>query len=218
MIIENKINELKRKITQQSFLCERMVKDSIDGIISKEKEILRNVIEKHEPQTNENEIEIDIMCTNLIARYQPEAKYLRIILTALKMNNDLERIGDLSVNISESGLSLIKNSVSSLPQDIITMTDNVIKMLDFSITAFIEENTQLAHEVLKNDDIVDRLRDKILKEQITTILEGKNSVEEKLEYIRISRCLERIGDLSTNICEDVIFMVKGKNIKHGMEK
>ncbi len=218
MIIEKSINELKRKITQQSFLCEKMVKDSIEGIINRKEEILKNVIEKYEPQTNENEIEIDIMCTNLIARYQPEAKYLRIILTALKMNNDLERIGDLSVNISESGLFLIKNSSSSFPQDIIAMTGNVVKMLDNSITAFIEENVHLANNALENDDIVDRLRDKILKEQITTISQGKNSVEERLQFIRISRCLERIGDLSTNICEDVIFMVEGKNIKHGSEK
>ncbi len=217
MIIERKMNDLKAKITGQFFMCEKMVKESIDGMTNRNKEILENITNEYESRVNEMEIEIDILCTNMIARYQPEAKYLRTILTALKMNNDLERIGDLSVNISESGLWLIKNTNANIPFDIIVMANNVVEMLDFSITSFIEENIDLARSVLQQDNIVDRLRDKILRNQITEMSRKAVIVEEAMHFIRISRCLERIGDLSTNICEDVIFMVEGKNIKHGLD-
>ena len=213
-MLEEKLNELKKKLIEEASLAEDMVKKSIEGLIEKRREILEKVIKEYEPKMNELEIELDELCTNLIALYQPEAGNLRTILMILKMNNDLERIGDLAVNISESALFLIERPLVKPLIDIPRMAEEAIDMLKSAIDSFINKNAGLAKSVCEKDIIVDNLRDQILRELITFMSSDPSTIERSIHLIRISRNLERIADLSTNICEDVIFMVEGKVIKH----
>jgi len=213
-MLEEKLNELKKKLVEEAGLAEDMVKKSIEGLIEKRKKILEKVIKEYEPKMNKLEIELDELCTNLIALYQPEAGNLRTILMVLKMNNDLERIGDLAVNISESALFLIERPLVKPLIDIPRMAEETIDMLKKAVDSFINKDAKLAKSVCERDAIVDNLREQILRELITYMSSNSSTIERSIHLIRISRCLERIADLSTNICEDVIFMVEGKVIKH----
>jgi len=213
-MLEEKLNELKKKLVEEAGLAEDMVKKSIEGLIEKRKKILEKVIKEYEPKMNKLEIELDELCTNLIALYQPEAGNLRTILMILKMNNDLERIGDLAVNISESALFLIERPLVKPLIDIPRMAEETIDMLKKAVDSFINKDAKLAKSVCERDAIVDNLREQILRELITYMSSNSSTIERSIHLIRISRCLERIADLSTNICEDVIFMVEGKVIKH----
>ena len=213
-MLGEKLNELKKKLVEEAGLAEGMVKKSIEGLIEKRKKILEKVIKEYEPKMNKLEIELDELCTNLIALYQPEAGNLRTILMILKMNNDLERIGDLAVNISESALFLIERPLVKPLIDIPRMAEETIDMLKKAVDSFINRDAKLAKSVCERDAIVDNLKDQILRELITYMSSDASTIERSIHLIRISRCLERIADLSTNICEDVIFMVEGKVIKH----
>jgi len=213
-MLTEKINILKKKLIDMASLAEDMVKSSIKGLIEKRKEILEKVIKEYEPKMNELEIELDELCTNLIALYQPKAGNLRTILMILKMNNDLERVGDLAVNISESALYLIERPPVKPLIDIPRMAEESIDMLKNAIDSFINKDAELAKSVCEKDTIVDGLRDQVLRELITYMSSDPTTIERAIHLIRISRSLERIADLSTNICEDVIFMVEGRVIKH----
>jgi phosphate transport system protein len=195
-----------------------MIEKSIRGLIIKDKVLLNEVVEKDEHRANTLEIELGGVCTNLIAQYQPAAKDLRTILMALMINNDLERLGDHAVNIAKSSLFLIEIPQVKPLIDIPRMAEEAIAMLKDSIDSFIHEDAKLVKNVCERDNIVDTLRDQILRELITYMTSDPTTIERSLHLIRISSNLERIADLSTNICEDVIFMVEGKIIKHHKEE
>ncbi len=214
----DRLNKLKEKIVEQGNLVEKMIEKSIRGLLNKDKKLLLEVIEVDEPRTNDVEIEIDEMCINLIARFQPEAKDLRTIMMILKMNNDLERIGDMAVNISESALFLIERPQVKPLIDLPKMAQETIQMLKDSIDSFIREDSKLAQNVCERDDIVDAYRDQILRELITYMISDPTTIERAIHIERISRNLERIADLATNIGEDVVYIVEGKIIKHGRYK
>ncbi|MBK5099974.1 MAG: phosphate signaling complex protein PhoU [Desulfobacteraceae bacterium] len=213
MLREN-LETLKEKLIESASLVEDMIEKSIRGLRERDENLLSEVTEQDEVKENALEIEIDEVCIHLIACYQPQATDLRTILMILKMNNDLERIGDEAVNISESALFLIDKPEVKPLIDIPRMAEQATNMLSDTLKALIEEDTQLAHEVCEKDDIVDGLRDQILKELTAFMAANPNTIERSLRLIRISRSLERIADLCTNICEDVIYMVEGRIIKH----
>ncbi len=214
----DRLNKLKEKIVEHGNLVEKMIEKSIRGLLNKDKKLLLEVIEVDEPRTNDIEIEIDEMCINLIARFQPEAKDLRTIMMILKMNNDLERIGDMAVNISESALFLIERPQVKPLIDLPKMVQEAIQMLKDSVDSFIREDSKLAQNVCERDDIVDAYRDQILRELITCMISDPTTIERAIHIERILRNLERIADLATNIGEDVVYIVKGKIIKHGRYK
>jgi phosphate transport system protein len=213
-----KLNRLKEKIIEQGNLVESMIEKSIRGLLNKDKALLLEVLQVDEPRTNEMEIEIDEMCINLIARFQPEARDLRTIIMILKMNNDLERIGDMAVNISESALYLIERPQVKPMIDLPKMAEETIQMLKDGIDSFIKSDAKLAKSVCERDDIVDAYRDQILRELITYMISDPTIIERAIHIERISRNLERIADLATNIGEDVVYIVEGKIIKHGRYK
>lgn len=216
-MIEEKIKLLKQKIIEFGLLIEDMIDKSIKGLLNKNEEILNEVVEKLEPMANRFEIEIDELCAEIIAQYEPKAKNLRIVLMILKMNNDLERVGDHAVNICESSLFLIERPEVKPLIDIPKMAEESIKMIKDSINSFIEENANLAKDVCRRDDIVDNLKDNITRELINYMISDYTTIERSLHILRITQNLERIADLSTNISEDVIFMIEGKVIKHHIE-
>lgn len=191
-----------------------MIRKSLNGLMEKNESMLHDVIDIHEQAANELEVEIDELCISTMALFHPEAKDLRIITMIAKINNDLERIGDLATNVADSALYLMNKPPVKPLVDIPRMGDLVIEMLRSSITCFIEENTMLAVHVLKSDDEVDDLRDQILRELITYMLADSSNIERSMHLIRIARNLERIADLTTNIGEDVIFIKEGKFVKH----
>jgi phosphate transport system protein len=218
MIIEEKISQLKKEIIEYANLIERMIQKSIDGLLKRENKLLNEVIQDDEPVANRWEIDIDELCTAIIAQFEPKAKDLRTILMASKMNNDLERMGDHAVNISESGIFLIDKPPIKPLIDIPRMAEEATKMLKDSIESFISEDAKLAKSVCERDDIVDGLHDQIYRELITFMISNSSIIEISLHLIRISNNLERIADLTTNICEDVIFMTEGRVIKHHVEE
>ena len=130
------------------------------------------------------------------------------------MNNDLERIADHAVNISQSALCFIEQPLVKPLIDIPRMADTVIEMLNDGVNAFVHEDSNLARGVCARDNVVDALRDQILRELVTYMISDPSTIERSLHLIRIPKNLERIADLSTNICEDVIFLVEGEVIKH----
>jgi phosphate transport system protein len=214
VMVERKIEEVKEKLIEFSEIVKGMLKKSIKGLVERDEKPLKEVIEEDEMKCNNLEIEIDEMCIHIIAQFEPRAKHLRTIFLALKMNNDLERMGDHAVNISQSGLFLISKPQVKPLLDIPRMAEEVSKMLEDSLKSFVNEDAALAKSVCERDDIIDDYHEQIVRELITYMFSDPSSIERALHLIRISGNLERIADLTTNICEDVIFMVKGELMKH----
>jgi phosphate transport system protein len=217
-MLEEKISILKKKIVEFCLLVEKMIYESINGLLNKNSEVLKKVIYEEEVLANNFEIEIDELSIETIAQYQPKAKNLRTILMILKINNDLERMGDHAVNISESSLFLIEKPMVKPLIDIPRMAEKTIEMVKESVNSFINENSSIARKICIEDEIIDNLRDQIARELITYMTSDPNTIERSLHLLRITQNLERIADLSTNICEDVIYMVEGKIIKHHFEE
>jgi phosphate transport system protein len=215
-MLEEKIIALRKELIGYATHVEGMIEKSIQSLLKGDGNTLTQLIENDEPQANECEITIEEMCIAMIAKYEPKAKDLRTILMVLKINNDLERVADHAVNISESGIFLIGRSPVKPLLDIPRMAKESISMLKDSISSFINENAVLAQHVCERDSIVDGLEGQILRELITFMVSDASTIERSLYLLAIARNLERIADLSTNISEDVIFMVEGRNIKHHM--
>jgi phosphate transport system protein len=216
-MLKERIVELKKNLTEFASLIENILEKSLKGLLRREKELLSGVIERDEPKTNDLEIEIEEQCISLLAQYQPEAKDLRTILMILKMNNDLERMGDHAVNICESALYLIERPEVKPLLDLPRMAEETKTMVRDSITAFINEDTKLAQSVCERDNTIDNLREQTIRELITYMTSDATTIERSLHLMRISHNFERIADLATNICEDVIYIVEGHIIKHRHE-
>ncbi|MBC8384310.1 MAG: phosphate signaling complex protein PhoU [Candidatus Cloacimonetes bacterium] len=212
-MIAKKIEELKKKIIEESQLVEEMLEKSIDGLLNKDALKLEEVF-TIERKVNKKELDIDEMCTGIIALHQPEAKNLRTILMILKMNNDLERMGDLVVNIAECSQYLIRKPFIKKLVNIPVMMEETKKMLADSIKAFINGDIILAKNVCLNDDVVDDLKDQQYRLLMTYMIDDSTTIKRAILLDKISSYLERIADLSTNIAEETVFMTKGTVIKH----
>lgn len=216
-MLEEKLVVLKKELIIYASLVESMVEKSVKGLLVRDPSILNDVIKIDEQGVNTKEIELDEFCTTLIAQYQPKAKNLRSILMALRMISDLERMGDHAVNIAEASEFLItKPSIKPLI-DIPRMAEVTKGMLKDSISAYINEDASLAKNVCERDNIVDGLKDQVLRELITYMNADTSVIERALQLINITRNLERIADLSTNIGEEVMFLVEGREIRHHAE-
>ncbi|HON05896.1 MAG TPA: phosphate signaling complex protein PhoU [bacterium] len=216
-MIENKLSELKQQITKFTLLAEKMIEQSIDGLIKKDIKILKEVINALEPKANNLEIEIEETSIEIIAQFAPKAFHLRTIVMILKINNDLERICDHAVNICESGIFLAERPDVKPIIDIPIMAEKSIGMLKDSIDSYMNQDEKLARTVCSRDEKVDGLRNQITRELLTYMISDPTTIERGLHLQRIANNLERIADLSTNICEDVVFMIEAKIIKHHAE-
>lgn len=214
MLEETKLTNLKKELLEYATLVEAMVGKSISGLQEHQDDLLAEVIGTDEPKANSFEVDLDERCVTIIAQHQPTGKALRTIIMILHINSNLERIGDHAVTISESALFLIERPMVKPLIDIPRMADLVKSMIADSISSFIHEDPGLARSVCERDNVVDGLRDQILRELITFMTSDPATIERALQLMKIASNLERIADLTTNICEDVIYMVKGKVIKH----
>jgi phosphate transport system protein len=217
MLEETKLMNLKKELVEFATLVECMLDKAITGLKDKNADLLKEVIEVDEPEANRFEVKLDEMCIVLIAQHQPAGKSLRTIFMASNLDNILERMGDHVVNISESSLFLIERPPVKPLIDTPRMTEVVKGMISDSIQSFLNEDEMLAQSVCERDNIVDGLRDQITRELITYMSSDPSTIERALHLMKISSNLERIADLTTNICEDVIYMVKGKVIKHHLD-
>ncbi len=216
-MINNKKLELKQMLMAQAGLVEKMVSIAIGGLYDRDSSFVDGVM-VFEKRVNDIEMELEKKCTSLIALHQPEAKDLRIILMIYKINNDLERLGDQAVNIAESAAQLVGNPVIVELPELSTMKDATLSMLKESLDAFAREDVSVARKVCNDDNVVDELNRSIYKHLVRLIKDNPLHTELYLHILRIAKNLERIGDLSTNIAENTIYLVNGISIKHHIEE
>ena len=212
--LEKRIFQLKEKLLFMASVVEQMIRDSIKSLVERDEELAKKIIEEEEPKVNQLEIDIDDMCIKLLALYQPEASDLRIVTMVMKINNDLERVGDHAVNIAERAIFLINKPPVKPLIDMPRMAEETTRMLNESLNSFTNSDADLARKIRPMDDVVDALRDQITRELITYMISDTKTIERALQLLLIARDLERVADLATNIAEDVFFMVKGDTIKH----
>jgi len=207
------LKNLKEKILKMSSLVEESIGTSIKALMERNAELAYKVI-KSDDAVNMLEIEIDDLCLKLLALHQPTAGDLRFITSTMKINNDLERIGDLAVNIGQRTLDLLKVPPLKLRLNIPKMASAAQDMLKDSLNAFVNKDSKLAYEVCKRDDEVDDLNHEIFMELLKANPEDQKPIERVIDLVLVAKNLERVADHSTNICEDIIYMVDGKIIKH----
>ncbi len=210
------LEDLRGRLLRMGSLCEEMVHYAVKVVVERDDKHLP-AVQDWERQVNAAHIDIDEVCLRLIALHQPAAGDLRLIAAAIKINSDLERVGDQAVNIAETGVYLLKEPVIKLG-DIPRMVEVAAGMLKDSLDAFARGDVDLARDVIKRDDEEDRLKSQTFNELVTLMQRDASAIQRGMDIILIARNLERIADHATNIAEDVIFMVLGKDIRHSAEK
>lgn len=210
---ERDLEQLKERLLVMAGLAERAVHQSVQAVFEKNENLANRVLEE-EPAINEMQIEIDDRVMQLVALQAPMAVDLRFILCASRINNDLERIGDQAVNIAQSALRILRHPQVKPYVDLPRMSELAEGMVRESLNALVHRDVDLAKSVLLRDDEVDRLRDQIFRELLTYMMENSAVVFPAFELVLITKNLERIGDHATNIAEDVIYMVAGRDVRH----
>jgi phosphate transport system protein len=210
------MDDLRARLLRMGGLCEEMIHDAVKLILERDAVHLARV-QDTERQVNQLHVEIDDVCLKLIALHQPAAGDLRMIAAALKINSDLERVGDQAVNIAETGVYLIKEPQIKLG-DIPRMVEVAVGMLKDSLDSFAKGDVDLARDVIRRDDEEDRLKSQTFNELLSLMQKDASAIQRGMDVILIARNLERVADHATNIAEDVIFMVLGKDIRHGAER
>jgi phosphate transport system protein len=211
------LEELNNKLLEMAGLVESAISRSVRSLVDQDRELAEQVI-RDEPKINRMEMEIDGMVTRLLALRQPVAKDLRFLTSALKINTDLERIGDLAQHIAERSISLMHHPLVKPMVDIPNMASLVQSMLLKCLDAFVNGDESLARSVLLADDEVDHLRDAVYNELLATMQRDPGVVPAAVDLIFVARNLERIGDHTTNIAEDVVFLIKGVDVRHHAEE
>src|SRR5688500_8265015 len=194
-------------------LAEDRMCDSVKALSSRDTAMVDRIL-GGDAAINALHIEIDDRCFKLLALHQPMAVDLRAIVAAVKINTDLERVGDLAVNIAEAVRRYLRHPPVKALIDIPRMADIAQGMLRDALDAFVRRDTALAQAVLEADDALDALKTQVFRELLTYMLQDPHTIEPALDLILISRHLERIGDHATNVGEDVIFMVSARDVRH----
>jgi phosphate transport system protein len=208
------LDELKEKLLVMGGLAEQAVDRSVEGYRRRDLKLCQSVLQ-HETEINHAEREIDELGLDLLAMQQPMAVDLRFIMACMKINADLERVGDQAVNIAERGIEVINLPDVELPVDIPRMAATVSGMVRRALEAFVTANAELAEAILKMDDIVDRMDDDIFIALVDKMHVSPDITRQALDALLVSRNLERVADHATNIAEDVIFWVRGADVRHG---
>ena len=204
---------LKTRLLEMGGLAEENVRLAVQGLVERDRPLIDRVISGDEP-LNRLHIEIDGRCFTLLALHQPMAADLRTVVAAVKINADLERVGDLAVNIAEAARRYASHPPVKKLIDIPLMAEISQTMLRDALDAFVRRDVDLAQHVLDEDDRLDALKTQIFRELLTYMLQDPATIEPALDLILVSRHLERIGDHATNVAEDVIFIVSAKDVRH----
>ncbi|MCI0418525.1 MAG: phosphate signaling complex protein PhoU [Acidobacteria bacterium] len=215
---EQQLDELKNRMLFMGSLVERAIQLSIEALHERDEQPAKRVIAEIEPQVNHLHLELDDRALHLLALQQPMVVDLRFITATMKINSDLERIGDQAVNIAQRALSILSQPQLKPLVDIPLMAEMARKMVKDALDAFVRKNTDLARHVLLRDDEVDQYRDLVFHKLVPLMARNPECVQQALDLILVSRNLERIADHATNVAEDVIYMVLGRDIRHHAEE
>jgi phosphate transport system protein len=210
------LDELQSKLLEMAGLVEEAIHKSVLSLVDRDECEAQDVL-RNEARINQMEIEIDDFAVGLLALQQPMARDLRFLTAAIKINSDLERMGDLAVNIVERSLSLIHQAPVKPLIDIPRMAKLAESMVRKSLDSFVQREPGLAREVLLSDDAVDDLRDGIYQELVSFMRRDPSTISRALDLIFVARNLERIADHATNIAEDVLFLIQGVDVRHHSE-
>jgi phosphate transport system protein len=210
---QEELDTLKSRLLEMGGLAEERVRRAVQALAARDTDAIDEVIAGDEP-INGLHIEIDDRCFRLLALHQPMAADLRAIVAAVKINTDLERVGDLAVNVAEAARRYTMHAPVKKLIDIPRMALIAQTMLRDALDAYVRRDTALAETVLNQDDRLDDLKSQVFRELLTYMLQDPSTIEPSLDLILISRHLERIGDHATNVAEDVIFMVTARDVRH----
>lgn len=210
---EEELNSLRTGLIKMGSVVERAIESAVKALLDRDEALARSIVEGDD-RVNSLEIEIDNAIVDLLALQQPVAGDLRLILAAQKINNDLERIGDHAVNIAESVLTLLKLPAPESLLEIPAMANVAQAMLRDALDGFIHLDAKLGRKVLEQDDAIDERNRRMVTSVVQLMRTDQKSIEAGLELNRISRNLERVADLATNIAEEVIFVAQARIVKH----
>ncbi len=210
---QEELGILKERLLVMAGLAEERVRASVQTLVNREPDAIERIL-LGDTQINELHIEVDSRCFQLLALYQPMAVDLRTIVSGVKINSELERVGDLAVNIAEATRRYLLHPPVKQLIDIPRMADLAQSMLRDALDAYVRRDMALARQVLTVDDTLDVLKDQVFRELLTYMLQDPLKIEPALELVLISRHLERVGDHATNIAEEVIFMVSARDVRH----
>jgi len=210
---ERDLAELQERLLWMGSLAERSVHQAIHAVLDSDEKLAQNVLEE-EDTINDLQIELDDRVVQLLALQQLMAVDLRFVLAVSRINVDLERIGDQAVNIAESAQRILRHPRVKPYVDLPRMSELAEEMVRDSLNAVVRRDSELAKSVLLRDDQVDRLRDQIFRELLTYMMTDSSVVFPTFDLILVAKNLERVGDHATNIAEDVIYMVAGRDVRH----
>ena len=211
------LQELKERILYMGSLAETMIHLAIKGLVDRQPDLAKDIA-RQERDVNQLQIEIDDRAIKMIALHQPTASDLRFLAAAMKINSDLERIADQAVNISETTDYLLQEPPLKPLIDVPRMAQIASKMLKDALDSFVNRDENLARSVLVRDDQVDELKDQVFRELLTYMISDASTIKRGLDLILIARNIERIADHATNIAEDVVYVILGKDIRHRAEE
>ena len=211
--LQREIENLKKHLLSLCAVVEDQVQMAIEAFLQRD-ETLALEVERRDTDVDQREVEVEEECLKMLALYQPVATDLRLIVAVLKINNDLEQIGDLAVNIARKAAAVAIEPPLDIPFDIAGMWEKVQAMLRDSLDALVNTNTQLAEAVYARDDEVDRMKLEMRKKIEAAARRQPELMGRLLKFLAVSRNLERIADYSVNIAEDVIYMVNGTIVRH----
>ncbi len=210
---ERDLAELQERLLWMGSLAERAVHQAIHAVLDSDEKLAQNVLEE-ENTINDLQIELDDRVVQLLALQQLMAVDLRFVLAVSRINVDLERIGDQAVNIAQSAQRILRHPRVKPYVDLPRMSELAEEMVRDSLNAVVRRDSELAKSVLLRDDQVDHLRDQIFRELLTYMMADSSVVFPTFELILVAKNLERVGDHATNIAEDVIYMVVGRDVRH----
>ncbi|MGV3516461.1 phosphate signaling complex protein PhoU [Luteitalea sp.] len=211
--VQEHLDALKERLLVMGGIAEEQVRLVTAALVRRDPDLAARV-QASDPPLNDLHIEIDQRCVRVLALHQPVAMDLRAVLAAVKINTDLERVGDLAVNIAEAVQRYLLHPPVSTPDHIPLMADLAQQMLRDALDAYVRHEVPLAERVLDTDDQVDALKAQVSVDLVPVMQAVPSTIEPALDLILIARHLERIADHATNVAEDVIFMVSGRDVRH----
>jgi phosphate transport system protein len=212
--LQREIDRLKKNLLSLCALVEEQVQVAVRALLDREPELARRV-ERRDLEIDQREVEVEEECLKALALHQPVASDLRFIVAAMKMNSDLERIGDLAVNIARKVITICSQGAMEIPFDLAGMWQKTQRMLRDSLDSLVNLDARLANNVCARDNEVDQMKREIRRKAEALMQQDPARISVLLNLLAVSRNLERIADHATNIAEDVIYMVEGRIIRHG---
>ncbi|MCX8071715.1 MAG: phosphate signaling complex protein PhoU [Candidatus Binatia bacterium] len=210
---DEELRQLHHKLLEMGGLVEKQIASATEALVQRDDALARATIER-DHTVNRLDVEIDELCLRLLALHQPAARDLRLITTALKITTDMERIGDMAVNICERALELNQEPPLKPFIDIPRMVDIALGMLRECLNAFVNEDVDLALKVCRDDDQIDSITHQVFRELLSYMVEDPHTITRGIRLMFVAKYIERIADHATNIAEMVVFMVRGKSIRH----